>query len=193
MNTAAHDFGTTNWFCLRTLARRERLAAENLRRRVSIEVFAPRLRRPRTTSSGFLSFVQEALFPGYLFARFAYPAQLRHVVTTHGVTGVVMFNDRPPPVADEVIELLRREVATEVTAQDSSPVLAAGAWIQIASGCFHHAEGRVVDFNPQTERVRVLLTLLGREVQVSVPARGVISASDPLARCLQPSPAPARD
>ena len=122
----------------------------------------------------------EALFPGYLFARFTYRDQARHVISTCGVTGIVAFGGQPPAIADRVIEYLRSEVAHGGSAV--APVLEEGCWVRILSGCFQYIEGKVLHFDPRTERVRLLLELLGSEVQVTVPADRValMSESRPL-------------
>lgn len=175
MNTAAITREPLRWFCLRSEAKREHVAALNLRERVAVEVFAPRVRTSHQTRRG-PSTQTEALFPGYLFAQFSYPDQVRHVVSTIGVTGIVAFGGQPPPVADQVIDYLRREVALAESIP-IAPVLEEGAWVTILSGCFQYIEGRVLHFDPRSDRVRLLLTLLGSEVQVSLSARRVALAA----------------
>jgi transcriptional antiterminator RfaH len=165
-----------SWFCVRTQARREQVAALNLKERVNLEVFAPRIRVQRSFR-GLFSTVAEALFPGYIFARFAFPDQARHVASTTGVTGLVTFGGRPPVLADDLIRYLQTQV--EATPSSVSPVFEEGTWVRIVSGCFNDAEGRVLHFDPKTERVRLLLTLLGREVQVSLSAQQLVSAREP--------------
>jgi transcriptional antiterminator RfaH len=180
MPTAA-PLSDLSWYCLRSQAKREHITATNLRERVGVDVFAPRIRRILSTRRGLLMNATEALFPGYLFARFVYPEHVRHVMSTCGVTGVVAFGARPPAVADPVIEYLRREVA-EAEHASAAPILETGSWVRILSGCFQYIEGRVLHFDPRTERVRLLLTMLGSEVQVSIPAGRValLSESRPL-------------
>ncbi len=172
MLTAAPISAPLSWYCLRSQAKREHIAAANLNDRVGVEVFAPRIRGMHSTRRGIIVNATEALFPGYLFARFAYPHQVRHVMSTSGVTGIVAFGSQPPAIADPVIECLRREVA-QAEQSPIAPVLEAGAWVRILSGCFQFIEGRVLHFDPRTERVRLLLTLLGSEVQVSLSAERV--------------------
>jgi transcriptional antiterminator RfaH len=168
---------SASWYCLRAQAKREHIAAVNLRERVAVEVFAPRVRAIQNTRRGLVVNATEALFPGYLFARFSYADQVRHVISTCGVTGVVAFGGNPPPIADPVIEYLRREV-NEAGQTAAAPILAEGSWVRILSGCFQYIEGRVLHFDPGTDRVRLLLTLLGSEVQVSVSAERVALLSE---------------
>ena len=59
-------------FCLRAEPKREHLAAVSLRRLFGIACLSPRLRFRKLTQRGAIWFV-EAMFPGYLFARFSYP------------------------------------------------------------------------------------------------------------------------
>lgn len=160
------------WFCLRAEAKREHVAAANLRDRVLVDVFAPRIRGRRITRGGAQVTATEPLFPGYLFARFSYLYQLRHVVSTTGVCGIVSFGGQPPPVADRIIDQLRREVYAAAETP-ITPVLEAGAWVRIVTGCFQFLEGKILTFDPRTDRVRLLLALLGGEVQVSLPSRHV--------------------
>src|SRR6266566_5595998 len=66
------------WFCLKAQPKREHLAAIALRRQFGIECFSPRLRFRKMTNRGPVWFV-EAMFPGYLFAKFVYSKQHRAV------------------------------------------------------------------------------------------------------------------
>jgi transcriptional antiterminator RfaH len=180
MDTAEHITGDTSWFCLRSQPKREQAAAINLRDRVDVEVFAPRIRYQHTNKRGLVGIATESLFPGYLFARFAYPQQLRHVVSTNGVSGIVQFGGKAPRVDEKVIDFLRSQVV-EAEQASPAPVFEEGSWVKILSGCFRHSEGRVLVFDARSDRVRVLLDLLGREVQVSLSVRSIGSALGPKA------------
>lgn len=184
MRTAVSLSAPLSWYCLRSQTKREHIAAANLKDRVDVEVFAPRIRAVQQTRRGLIVRTIEALFPGYVFARFSYPDQVRHVISTSGVTGIVAFGGKPPAVADDVIDYLRREIQ-ETDQTPASPALEEGSWVRILSGCFQYIEGKVLTFDPRTDRVRLLLTLLGREVQVSVSAERVALLSEP--RLLYPS------
>lgn len=161
------------WYCLRSRARGEQVAAAALTQRVGVEVFAPRIRTPRSGPAGRCAASAEPLFPGYLFARFQYPHQLRHVISCRGVAGLVQFGGEPPVVADGVIEFLRAQVRGFV-GPAATPVLEEGTWVKVVSGSFRNVEGRVLPSSHRTDRVRLLLSLLGREVQVSVLAEQVV-------------------
>ena len=165
------------WFCLRAAGRREHLAAMNLTRRNAIEAFAPRIRVRREVRTGGVRTVTEALFPGYLFARFRYPEQARHVVSTTDVLGLVAFGGPPPRVADDTIAHLRRHASPAASVADAplSPVFEEGDWVRVAAGCLRGSEGRVRQQAGGHDRVCVLLCLLGHDVEISLPGDQLIS------------------
>lgn len=166
------------WFCLRGEGRREHVAALNLTRRAEVEAFAPRLRVRRETRSGAMATTTEALFPGYLFARFDYPDQVRRVISTTGVLGLVTFGGPPSRLADSTIAHLRLHAGADAVAAPVSPVFEQGDWVRIAAGCFRGSEGRVREFDPAQDRVCVLLSLLGHEVEISLPAGQLMARAD---------------
>src|SRR5690606_524905 len=154
-------------FCLRARPLREEIAAQQLRSRVSVEVFSPRIHVRRRRRSGVVRHLVEALFPGYLFARFDYAEQARHVLSTQGVTGVVAIGEQPRPVDDSVIDFLRQQVAVAKPG-DGPAALSEGDWVRIVEGAFRDSEGRVVEVDPACDAVKLLLSVLGREVQISL-------------------------
>ena len=58
-----------HWYCVKARPRQERSAKVALANEVGIEVFCPLLRFERARKSGRVR-VLEAMFPGYLFARY---------------------------------------------------------------------------------------------------------------------------
>lgn len=179
MTVGLHSFDSAPaWYCLRARPRRERLAALFLRERVGIEVFAPFISFRDAAATGVRR-ISEALFPGYLFARFAYPLQVRHVLAVEHVLGLVHVASEPARVADHVVGFLRENVSR---ASDPAPELSVGAWARVVAGCFREAHGRILQIDAPQERVRLLLVLLGREVQISLPVAHVLPLSDAAAR-----------
>lgn len=166
------------WFCLRASGRREHVAALNLARRNQVEAFAPRIRVRRELRAGGVQNATEALFPGYLFARFRYPQQVRQVVSTSGVLGLVAFGGPPPQLRDETIAQLRQHIVPAVTAS-LAPVFEEGDWVRVAAGCFRGTEGRVRQSASRSDRVCVLLCLLGRDVEISLPGDQLINRLAP--------------
>ena len=171
-HATSFSLSAAGWYCLRVLTRREHIAARNLEQRTGLKVFAPRIR----VQPGLKRSTMEALFPGYLFARFTFPDEARHVASTPGVVGLVRFGGLPPMVADRVIADLDSEV--QRAAKGPAPLaFHEGDWVRVVSGCFLGNEGRVVHPVGTSSRVCVLLTLLGQQVEVSVPLRQLVETS----------------
>ena len=126
------------WFCLRAEPKREHLAATALRRRFGIECSSPRLRFRKLTQRGPVWFV-EAMFPGYLFAKFVYSTQHRAVESSHEVRGIVRFGQRLATLPeDTVIALQSKAGAEEVVTVDCS--LKIGQPVQFIGGPFQGLE-----------------------------------------------------
>ena len=99
------------WFCLRTDHKREHMAAAQLRRDPAIEVYLPRIRYERLRRSS-RTWITEALFPNYLFARFDLITCGRRVRHAWTVREMVHFGSRYPTIPEAVIEELRATIGT---------------------------------------------------------------------------------
>ena len=162
------------WFCLRTQPKREHLAATALRRQFGVECFSPRLRFRRMTQRGPVWFV-EAMFPGYLFAKFIYSEQHRAVEASHGIQGIVHFGDQLATLPENIVVGLQSTVgAEEVVTIDSS--IKIGQAVEIIEGPFRGLEVVVTCLLPAKERVRVLFDFLGRSIEMEVSTTKVLAA-----------------
>lgn len=176
MQQAAVDY----WFCVRTQAKHEHIAAARLREIGGVEVFCPRIRLRRRTRRGPVWFV-EAMFPGYLFAKFDLAERLRVVRSSHGVTGLVQFADRFATVQDDVIAGLGESLDPSGMAT-MDYTITQGDTVRIAEGAFTGLEAVVTKVMAAKDRVRVLLEFLGREVEAEVDKDAVLPrAAHPIA------------
>jgi transcriptional antiterminator RfaH len=151
------------WFCPKAQSKREHLAATALRRQLHIECFSPRLRFRKMSRRGPVWFV-EAMFPGYLFAKFVYWRQHCSVASSCGIRGILHFGDRPATLSETTLLALRARVGSEeVVTIDSSVKI--GQSVKIIEGPFQGLEVVVTHLFPAKERIRVLLEFLGRSVE----------------------------
>jgi len=168
------------WYCLKTRPRQERTAKRSLLGEVGVEVFCPLLKFERARRSGRAR-VTEAMFPGYLFARFDYPELHRLIATTNGVSTIVGFGGIPAVVPDGVIGELKASVTDEETVEIPSAV-EIGEEVQVVEGPFRGIRAVVTRVMPARERVTVLLELLGMEREIEVPGNAVLpDAKHPMA------------
>ncbi len=155
-----------NWYCLHTAPRQENKVSLVLQRELGLEVFSPRIRF-RRMRAGQPIWVTEALFPGYLFARFEYFERRRQINSLQGVTSVVHFGEQVSPVDAAVMAdlraLVRDNETVEVTA-DPQP----GSEVVITGGSMSGLRVLVSRVLPARQRIAVLLELLGSQREVEI-------------------------
>ena len=169
------------WYCVKTQAKREQIAAGHLRRIEGVEVFSPRLRYRKNTARGRIWWV-EPLFPGYLMARFELQklkALVRHCT---GVRGLVQFGREVPEVPESIIEQLRLQIAAQGDAETvtSTPVIEIGDEVRIGDGPLRGMPGRIVEVAPALERVGVLLEFLGESRVLELDILSLVLPRKPL-------------
>jgi transcriptional antiterminator RfaH len=166
------DYSKPAWYCLRSQPKHEHIAAAHLRLLEDVQVFCPRIRFKRATRQGLVS-VTEAMFPGYLFARFELAQMHRRVQYAHGVSGIVQFADRYPTIEEAAIAQLRSHTdATEV--KELSYQLSEGDNVQIIGGAFVGLEAVVTQVLSTRERVKVLMDFLGRKMEAEFQCSSVL-------------------
>lgn len=171
------------WYCIRTPTKREHIAAATLRELEGVEVLCPRLRYRKATRRGKVWWV-EALFPGYLLARFVLNEQGRAVRYSQGVRGLVHFRDKVPPVPESFVRELRRELERDPDASRSETItvqhaITPGDEIEVAHGPLRGFRGPVIAVLPGAERVRVLLEFLGGEKPIELDLFSILIPGRP--------------
>ena len=126
------------------------------------------------TQRGPVWFV-EAMFPGYLFAKFTYSTQHRAVESSHGISGIVHFGDRLATLPEDIVTALQSSVGSEeIVTLDCS--IKVGQSVEIVDGPFQGLEVVVTHLLPARDRIRVLFDFLGRSVQMEVATAKVLAA-----------------
>lgn len=155
------------WRCIRTQPKREHIAAGQLKRLEGVEVFCPRIRFQRNTKRGKVWF-EEALFPGYLFARFDLFTMLRLVSSAYGVQGLVRFSGECAQVPDLIVEVLRKEADGVILIKE--PALKIGDEAVMVEGALVGLRAVITQVMPGGERVKILMDLMGTAVAAEVSA-----------------------
>jgi transcriptional antiterminator RfaH len=157
------------WYLIQCRARQDKRALDNLQRQ-GFECYRPvyeteRIRRGRK------HLTSAALFPGYLFIRLdRVNDNWLPIRSTRGVIQVVRFNDFPLPVADGIVEQIRRRM-------EDKPIreryLNSGERVVLTfDGSFSGIEAIFVS-SVGEERVMLLLTILQSEQALIVPVERV--------------------
>ena len=167
-------FDQINWYCLKSRPKHEHIATAHLRQMPGVEVFCPRLRFQRPTIRGARWF-QEAMFPGYLFARFNFIERHKEVGYAMGVSGILRFGERYAAISEEAVLSLRKHTDESHIAV-IEPELREGDTVTIVLGAMTGMEAVVKQFLSGRERVQVLLDFLGREMCAELDKDAVLPA-----------------
>lgn len=162
------------WYCVRIRPKQEHITARALRVDVDVEVFSPFVRFKRSRGRGTM-WVTEALFPGYLFAKFHIIEQFRHVNATRGVAKILSFGGSPAVVPEAVITTVRENMPESEEIIIIPDTLAPGDEVKIVSGPYAGIRTIVTKVVPSRRRVGILLEILGSDREVEVDAESVLS------------------
>lgn len=155
------------WYCVRSKPKKERMAAAAVASLHGLEVFCPQIRFRRKTARGPVWF-QEAMFPGYFFARFDMIEMLRAVSYAPNVMTIPVFNERYVPIPDSVIDGIRADLNEENVVDGAEP-LEVGDETTILDGSMRGLKVTVIKVMPAEDRVSVLLEMLGTLVEAEFP------------------------
>jgi len=151
------------WYCVRSKPKKERSAAGSLESQHGFDVFCPQIRFRRKTVHGSVWF-QEAMFPGYFFARFDMFEMKRAVSYSPGVLNIPIFNSRHVPVPDSIIESLKADLDEDCIVDAGAP-LEVGEETTVLEGSMRGLKVKVIKLMPAEGRVGVLLEMLGTLVE----------------------------
>ena len=168
--------GMQRWYVIHAKPAREAFAQAHLERQ-GYHVYFPRAVQAMRAGGKWPDRIV-ALFPRYLFLRLDEGSQaLNPVRSTRGVASVVRFGNRYTVVPDSVIAELhaREDPHTGLHHIARHDRMAAGDPVRVTAGLFSGLQG-IFERQAGTERVLMLLSLLGHYASVCVPLNAVASA-----------------
>jgi transcriptional antiterminator RfaH len=158
------EYRNKKWYVVLTKSRSEEIARTHLVSK-GIEVFYPKLFVPTSRSGRYVI----SLFPNYLFVKIdPSSSDYYQVAWCSGVNRVVRFGGAPAAVDTGVIEFLRTQADPRGVIVAKSR-LKAGDEVQITNGPFKGLAGIIQEPPDTKSRVKVLMAILSRHVQVEVP------------------------
>jgi transcriptional antiterminator RfaH len=157
--------GMTYWACLVTQPQGELRAAHNLKQQ-GFDFYIPRI-SVDTVRRGKKITIHPMMFPRYMFVWIV--EQWYALKGTYGVSGIIMQGDRPHPVSNEVIDLVRG-----FEGSFPNPYKPNAALI-VNDGRLRWQHVRFIGMKG-SDRVRVLWYWLGRENEVVLPLKAVSPA-----------------
>ena len=104
------------------------------------------------------------VFPGYVLIKMIVTEETWYIVrNTRGVTGFVGSGTDPIPLTDEEIRSMGFEDVNSINVDYE-----VNDQVQIMNGAFENFTGTVQEINKEKSKVKVLVSMFGRETQVEV-------------------------
>lgn len=109
--------------------------------------------------------VNEKVFPGYVLVRMEMIDEVWTLIkNTEGVTRFIGSGKRPNPISQEEVESIL--AYSKLTQPSFTANFAVGDAVKITDGPFKEFVGKISEINDAKGRVKVLLSVLGRETPV---------------------------
>jgi transcriptional antiterminator RfaH len=154
------------WYAIQTKANREKEVEKRLCD-LDLEVFLPWMRARRRIGSRF-HWVLAPLFPGYVFCRLDMVLSGKAVRYSPGVKDFLTFGSRIAEVGENILQALRERCPggiAEIDPMNAKP----GDRVRINEGPFSGLEAIFEQKLRGSERIAVLLDILGRETRIVLP------------------------
>lgn len=162
------------WYVVHTYSGYENKVKANLEKRVEsmemqdkiFQVEVP-MQEELETKNGKQKMVKKKVYPGYVLVRMIMTDDSWYVVrNTPGVTGFIGEANKPIPLEESAIRTMLRID----NAEESKPKvnLAVGDAVRVVSGPFQNFVGHIEEVHADKRKLRVRLSMFGRETPVEI-------------------------
>lgn len=162
------------WYVLHTYSGYEENVARNLKQRIEsmdmedkiFNVLIPTENKIRI-KNGKRKVVTEKIFPGYVLVEMVVTDDSWYVVrNTPNVTGFVGSGTTPTPISEEEVKGLMQRMGVEEPKYKIDVLV--GSPVRITDGPFRDFEGKVSELDEARGKVKVLVSMFGRETPVEL-------------------------
>lgn len=166
--------GVRNWYAIHTYAGYENAVLRNLRQRIDslgmhdkiFNVIVP-VEKKIKIKAGKRVEVEEKIYPGYVLVDMIVSDDSWYVVrNTPRVTGFVGAGVNPVPLRKDEVDYLFKKMDTGGAKHNID--IAIGEIVRIADGPFKDLEGKVNSVDSERGKVKVLVSMFGRETPVEL-------------------------
>lgn len=166
--------GERNWYAIHTYAGYENAVMRNLKQRIEslcmddriFNVIVPTEKKIKIKGSKRIE-EDEKIYPGYILVEMIVNDDTWYMVrNTPRVTGFVGSGTTPVPLEKKEVEELFRRMSSDNIKHTIN--LNLGDLVKVADGPFKDLEGKVSEIDTEKGRVRVLVSMFGRETPVEL-------------------------
>lgn len=163
-----------SWYVIHTYSGYENKVKANLEKRVDsmnvgdkiFRILVP-MEDEVEIKDGKKKIAKRKVFPGYVLVEMTMTDDSWYVVrNTPGVTGFVGTGSKPIPLLDDEVKHILKHMGME----DAKPkwAFSAGETVKVTSGPFQNFIGTVEEIYPEKGKIKVLVTMFGRETPVEL-------------------------
>lgn len=162
------------WYAVHTYSGHENKVKTNIERRAESMNLKDRIFRiivpteaELRTRGGKRQEVQRKVFPGYVLIEMILDETTWYLVkSTTGVTGFVSSGNKPVPLQDKEVQA----ILDAIEAPDRKPKV---KWtkdevVRVVAGPFTDFTGKIEEVNVQKEKLKVLISIFGRDTPVEL-------------------------
>ncbi|MEK7558400.1 MAG: transcription termination/antitermination protein NusG [Patescibacteria group bacterium] len=166
--------GMRNWYAIHTYAGYENAVMRNLKQRIEslgmegkiFNVIVP-IEKKIKIKGGKRVEIEEKIYPGYVLVDMVVDDDSWYVVrNTPRVTGFVGAGVNPVPLEKNEVDLLFGRMRSDTVKHNID--LAMGESVMVTDGPFKDLEGKVNEVDDERGKVKVLVSMFGRETPVEL-------------------------
>ena len=163
-----------SWFAIHTYSAYEDNVARNLKQRIEtlgyedkiFNVLVPKEKKIKMRG-GKRETIEEKIYPGYVLVEMMVTDDSWYVVrNTPNVTGFIGAGTTPTPLSQQEVDTLMKRMGVEEPKYKID--FAVGDSVKITDGPFKEFDGKVSEIDSERGRVKVLVTMFGRETPVEL-------------------------
>ena len=162
------------WYIVHTYSGHENKVKKSLHQRIQslgfedriFEIIVPTRNTIRVTQ-GKKETVKEKIFPGYVLIRMILDDESWLLVrTTQGVTAFIGAGNKPTPISEKEVEAIRKFMKLEEPLYRAA--FSRGEAVKIVDGPFSDFLGAVDEIDETKGKLKVLVSIFGRETPVEL-------------------------
>lgn len=165
---------TANWYVVHTYSGHENKVSAALKQRIEsmgaqekiFDIIVP-TRNIVTVKAGKKETVREKIFPGYMLVRMILDDDSWLLVrTTPGVTSFIGMGNKPTPIPEKEVEAIKKFMEMKEPIYKST--FSQGEAVKIIDGPFADFLGTVESIDDARGKIKVLVSIFGRETPVEL-------------------------
>lgn len=167
---------TRAWYAIHTYSGYEEKVAESIQQRVESVDMADKIfgvlvpkEKQIEIKNGKRKIVEKKIFQGYVLVEMKMTEDAWYIIrNTPGVTGFVGSGTEPTPVSDAEISKIKKRMGVEDPKHHIDYQI--GEVVNITDGPFKGFDGAISEIDTQKGKIRVLVSMFGRETPVELDA-----------------------